>query len=144
MDYWQFVNFHSLNFAYAKYPLITVFSQGRRSVHYRSLQPCQNPPNSQKRFSPLSILPLKKESLRTLFLMAGTTRLVSCSLAIDSTPRFAFCGKCATGKTVPALARLRNSHNCNFSLYHSKLNSGRKTHRYLIRERRGSNSRPHA
>ena len=23
----------------------------------------------------------------------------------DSTPRFAFCGKCATGKTVPALAR---------------------------------------
>ena len=32
LDYWQFVNFHSCYFAFAKQSLITVFSLGRCSV----------------------------------------------------------------------------------------------------------------
>ena len=43
LDYWQFENLHSLSFAIAKQLLISIFSLGRRSVRYCSLQPCQNP-----------------------------------------------------------------------------------------------------
>ena len=51
LDYWQFENLHSLSFAIAKQLLISIFSLGRRSVRYCSLQPCQNPLCRQSAFS---------------------------------------------------------------------------------------------
>ena len=50
LDYWQFENLHSLSFAIAKQLLISIFSLGRRSVRYCSLQPCQNPLCRQSAF----------------------------------------------------------------------------------------------
>jgi hypothetical protein len=47
----------------------------------------------------------KKKVFKPSFKKFGQGWVIT-SLAIDSTSRFAFCGRCATGKTVPALARL--------------------------------------
>ena len=43
LDYWQFVNFHSLHFSYEKLPLITVFSLGRRSAYASALPKSAEP-----------------------------------------------------------------------------------------------------
>ena len=55
LDYWQFENLHSLSFAIAKQLLISIFSLGRRSVRYCSLQPCQNPLCRQSAFLSLEL-----------------------------------------------------------------------------------------
>ena len=95
---------------------------------------------------------IKKETLnKALNLNGGNandmtnkskTRLMSCSLAIDVPPLFAFSSLSSKANRLRTWLTRATREIGASSLYHSKLKSGRKIHRFLIRERRGSNSRP--
>ena len=68
LDYWQFTTFTlRFCFSYEKQHFVRLFTGTAFRFANASLQPCQNPPNSQKAFLTTGIQPLKKSPCGLFF-----------------------------------------------------------------------------